>query len=267
MKDLFSYYIGMFRLSVLEEFQYPVSAAFYMIGMVAEPIIYLVVWSSVAQSNGGTVGGYTAGTFAAYYIVWMLVRNMNIVFTPYGWEHRIRHGRLAMALLRPIHPLHNDIAWMAGWKVIAITLWIPIAAIMVWLFQPTFNPTWYQVVAFFVAIWGAYLVRTMFQTTIGLITFWTTRVSAIFELYFAGELLMSGRLVPLSLMPSWVRTLANYFPFQWTFGFPIEALIGNLTPAQLIYGLGAQVFWILFGVLIVNVFWGFAVKRFTSVGN
>jgi len=44
MKDLFSYYIGMFRLSVLEEFQYPVSAAFYMIDMVAEPIIYLVVW-------------------------------------------------------------------------------------------------------------------------------------------------------------------------------------------------------------------------------
>ena len=78
---------------------------------------------------------------------------------------------------------------------------------------------------------------------------------------------MSGRLVPLSLMPPWVRTLANFFPFQWTFGFPIEALIGNLTPTQLLYGLGAQLFWILLGVLIVNVFWGFAVKKFTSVGN
>jgi len=100
-----------------------------------------------------------------------------------------------------------------------------------------------------------------------LITFWTTRVNAIFELYFAGELLMSGRLVPLSLMPPWVRTLANFFPFQWTFGFPIEALIGNLTPTQLLYGLGAQLFWIVLGVLIVNVFWGFAVKKFTSVGN
>jgi ABC-2 type transport system permease protein len=31
----------------------------------------------------------TAGGFAAYYIIWTLVRNMNIVFTPFGWEWRI----------------------------------------------------------------------------------------------------------------------------------------------------------------------------------
>ena len=43
--------------------------------------------------------------------------------------------------------------------------------------SPDLNPTWYQVVAFFIAIWGAYLVRTMFQTTMGLITFWTTRLT------------------------------------------------------------------------------------------
>ena len=40
MKDLFSYYIAMLRFSVLIEFQYPLSAAFYMIGMVAEPVSY-----------------------------------------------------------------------------------------------------------------------------------------------------------------------------------------------------------------------------------
>ncbi len=39
-----------------------------------------------AQSTGASVEGYTPGTFAAYYIVWTLVRNMNIVFTPFGWE-------------------------------------------------------------------------------------------------------------------------------------------------------------------------------------
>ena len=33
---------------------------------------------------------------------------------------------------------------------------------------------------------------------LGMVTFWTTRVSAIFEAYFAAELLLSGRLVPVS---------------------------------------------------------------------
>ena len=70
---------------------------FYMIGMIIEPVIYLVVWSSIARQQGGEVGGYTPETFAAYYIVWTLVRNMNIVFTPFGWEERIHEGQMSGA--------------------------------------------------------------------------------------------------------------------------------------------------------------------------
>ena len=75
-----------------------------MIGMIAEPIIYLVVWSTIAEQQGGEVGGFTPGEFAGYYIVWTLVRNMNIVFTPYGWEERIREGVLSGQLLRAAVP-------------------------------------------------------------------------------------------------------------------------------------------------------------------
>ena len=45
-----SRYLDIFRaqmkLSVLSQFQYPVANYFYMIGMIAEPVIYLVVWSA-----------------------------------------------------------------------------------------------------------------------------------------------------------------------------------------------------------------------------
>ena len=80
-----------------------------MIGMIIEPVIYLVVWSSIARQQGGEVGGYTPETFAAYYIVWTLVRNMNIVFTPFGWEERIREGQMSGHLVRPVHPIHYDL--------------------------------------------------------------------------------------------------------------------------------------------------------------
>ena len=103
-----------------------------MIGMIAEPVVYLVVWSTIARQQGGSVGGYTPGTFAAYYIVWTLVRNMNIVFTPYGWEGGSARASCPRQLLRPIHPLHYDIAFFAGWKVVVIVLWLPIAAVL-WL--------------------------------------------------------------------------------------------------------------------------------------
>jgi len=35
---------------------------------VLEPLIYLVVWSTVTVSRGGSTGDYTAPEFAAYFI-------------------------------------------------------------------------------------------------------------------------------------------------------------------------------------------------------
>ena len=43
------------------------------------------------------------------------------------------------------------------------------------------------------------------------------------------ELLLSGRLVPLQLMPDWVEDLAAFLPFKWSFYFPIEALVGDMS--------------------------------------
>jgi ABC-2 type transport system permease protein len=261
------YYLTRGRTMISEQFQYRVANYFYMIGMVAEPVIYLVVWTTIADQQGGSVGGITAGQLAAYYIVWTLVRNMNIVFTPYGWEWRIREGQLSAALLRPIHPLHDDVASFAGWKVVVIVLWLPIAAALWLIFDPTLDPRPIEVAVFAVAIWGAYLIRTMFLSILGMITFWTTRVSAIFELFVALELLLSGRLVPLQLMPSWAENLAYALPFMWTFYFPIEALVGDWSNAQLLGGLAAQAGWTLALTGLTLVVWRFAVRRYSAVGN
>ncbi|MCE7938867.1 ABC transporter permease [bacterium] len=261
------FYRVLMRIAIQEQLQYRAANYFYMVGMIAEPVIYLVVWSTVARSQGGAVGGYTPGAFAAYYIVWTLVRNMNIVFTPYGWEGRIRQGQLSMALLRPIHPLHADVAFFAGWKVVVILLWLPLAAFLAWVFEPDLHPSWLEVGVFAIAIWGAYLIRTLLLAILGMITFWTTRVSAIFELFFAAELVLSGRLVPMSLMPAWVQRTAGWLPFQWTFGFPIEALVGALPPGELARGLGMQVAWIALGTAAVGAVWRVGIRRFAAVGG
>ena len=255
------------RLSVMEQFQYRAANYFYMVGMVAEPVVYLVVWSTIAREQGGSVGGYTAGTFAAYYIVWTLVRNMNIVFTPFGWEERIRQGQLSGQLVRPLHPIHYDLAFFAGWKVVVIVLWLPLAAVLSLIFRPELAPRPTQVAAFLVAIWGAYLIRSLLLWMLGMITFWTTRIGAAFEAFFAAELLLSGRLVPIRLMPDWAQTLAGFLPFESTFGFPIVALVGPITDEELVRGLLTQVLWIGLGIIGVSVMWRRAVRAYTAVSG
>ncbi|MDP9405853.1 MAG: ABC-2 family transporter protein [Actinomycetota bacterium] len=261
------FYRTVMRTAVIEQFQYRAANYAYMVGMVAEPLIYLVVWSTVARAQGGAVEGITPREFAAYYIVWTLVRNMNIVFTPYGWEERIREGVLSGMLLRPVHPIHYDLAYFAGWKVVVIVLWLPLAAVLSLLFRPTFSVTPLEAVVFAVAIWGAYLIRSLLLWVLGMITFWTTRVSALYELYFTAELLLSGRLVPLALMPAWVIAASSVLPFRWTFGFPIEVLAGDLPPRELLAGLALQALWVGVGATLVAVVWRLGISRYAAVGN
>jgi ABC-2 type transport system permease protein len=267
VRALAEFYLATARAAIATQFQYRTANYFYMLGMIAEPVIYLVVWSSVARASGGSVNGITAGEFAAYYIVWTLVRNMNVVFGAPFWEWRIREGELSGQLLRPLHPLHGDVAYFAGWKVVNIVLWLPIAAVLTAIFHPTVHASALQIAVFCVAIWGAYLVRTMFQSNIGMLNFWTTRGAAAFDLYMAAELLLSGRPVPLKLMPGWVQTLANFLPFKWTFYFPIESLVGDLSTRDLLVGLGAQALWVLIGLALLRFTWRAAIKRFSAVGG
>jgi ABC-2 type transport system permease protein len=267
IRSLVDFYVVRGRTQIQGEFQYRVATYFWMVGMLAEPIVYLVVWTTIAEQQGGAVQGITVGEFAAYYIVWTLVRNMNIVFTPYGWEWRIREGQLSAALLRPLHPLHDDVASFAGWKFVVIILWLPIAAALWLAFDPVLDPSPLEVVVFFVAIWGAYLIRTMFLSMLGMITFWTTRVSAIFELAIALELLLSGRLVPLPLMPGWAERVADVLPFKWTFYFPIVALVGDFSTSELLGGLAMQVLWIIVLTGLTLIVWRYAVRRYSAVGN
>ena len=46
-------YATTMRIAIAEQFQYRVANYFYMIGMIAEPVVYLVVWTTVANQQGG----------------------------------------------------------------------------------------------------------------------------------------------------------------------------------------------------------------------
>jgi ABC-2 type transport system permease protein len=261
------YYLAASRIGFQRDIQYRGATFIAILGFMIEPAIYLVVWRTVAIEQGGSVGGYTVDAFTSYYIVWTLVRVMNLAHAPYAWEWRIRGGRLNEMLSLPIQPFHRDFAYFIGAKFVWILAWIPTAAVLALTFRPRleFQPA--HVVGFLVAIWTGFAVRFLLLYLMGMITFWTTRGAAIFDLIVAGELLLSGRLVPLALMPDWVQSVSNWLPFQWSFQFPIEVAIGRLSTTEILQGLGIQTLWIVGMSLAFVWVWPRAVRNYTAVGG
>jgi ABC-2 type transport system permease protein len=264
--SLARFYMVNARNGLAHELQYRTAAVVGLIGFLIEPVIYLAVWRTVADAQG-VVGGYDSNDFTAYYIVWSLVRVMNLALTPYAWEWRIRGGRLNDLLTRPVHPFHHDFSFFAGQKPVWIGFWIPLAVVLWFTFRPEVDLSVGRSLVFVVTIFAAFAIRHLFLFLLGAVNFWTTRTSALFELNVAVEVLLSGRLVPLSLMPDWVQRLSDFLPFQWTFLFPIETMIGRRDWDDIWLGLCAQAGWILGLSVLVRLVWGRAIRRYTAVGG
>ena len=61
-----------------------------------------------------------------------------------------------------------------------VLFWIPIGAIVTIIFHPTLDTMPWTSVVFAFSLVGAYLIRSLFLWVLGLVTIWTTRVSALF---------------------------------------------------------------------------------------
>jgi ABC-2 type transport system permease protein len=49
LRSIVDFYLTTMRTAIQEQFQYRTANYFYMLGMVAEPVIYIVVWQTIAE--------------------------------------------------------------------------------------------------------------------------------------------------------------------------------------------------------------------------
>lgn len=261
-----AYYRGLAAHDLKISVQYRWPTILGMLALLTEPVVYLVVWTTVADHNGGTVGGLTLGQVSAYYVVWALVRNLTASNSPDNWQRRFQEGSLADLLMRPMHPVHVDIAGPFGYNLPRAVVTVPMVIGLAIIFRPDLSPNPLEVIVFAASVVAAFVLRSIAFCTVGTVGFWTTRVDAASRVYMAAELLLSGRLVPVSMFPDWLEAAARWLPFRYTFGFPIEVLTTDMSAADLAVGAGAQIGWIVVMSFALTGLWRIAVRRFDSVG-
>ena len=266
MTDLVVLYRAQFKTTIAEQFQYRGALVIWLIGLILEPVIYLSVWSTVARSQGGSVDGFSAADFAAYYLVALVVSQATFTWIMWEMEYWIRQGSLSPLLVRPVHPIHRHIANNLTFKLLTMAVVVPVVVVLAIVFRPNFTGSVWTVVAFIPALALAMGLRFAVEWTLASAAFWVTRVSAINQLYFVVFLFLSGFAVPLDLLPGPVRVVAEWLPFYRMLGFPVELLLGRLTPGQVAIGFVAQVAWLAIAVSLLNAMWARGVRQYSAVG-
>ncbi|HEY2980370.1 MAG TPA: ABC-2 family transporter protein, partial [Anaerolineales bacterium] len=210
---MFSVFQRLWQVNWAEQWQYRANLIMYLLYWLVSPIIYLAVWTSIANSQG-SVQGLTANDFTTYYMTLLIVDQLTSNITIHLFAYKIQDGTLSGELIRPIHPmLTNALVNNIAFKALSLIGFVPIWIVLSLLFRPDFSSVTWQGVMFAIpAVMLGFTVGFLLTGAITCIAFWTTRVFSVHEFYFAISVLFSGQFVPLQLMPRLIQDISQYLP-------------------------------------------------------
>src|SRR5213592_4848350 len=126
MSTLRRIYRALFVANFQQAAQYRVQSVLWLLFAVIRPVVFLAAWSAAANSQGGSIGGFSVGDFAAYYVCLSLVSQLTMSWNAYDFELEVRQGKLAPKLLRPLHPLHYSVVENIVFKTVTLPALLPV---------------------------------------------------------------------------------------------------------------------------------------------
>ncbi len=264
---LFRIYLLSALLHLKEHLIYRASMLIWLFSMVLEPVVFMMVWRAVVLAEGGSAGGHTEGTLTAYYLIMMVVNHLTFTWIMHEYAYRIREGVLAGQLLYPLHPIHRDVTMNATYKLLGLVLFIPALLLLSVFLKPEFQFEPWQFLAFLPTLTLAAAMRFLMEWAVAQTAFWCIENSSFNQAYYVATMFFSGRVAPISMFPDWLSAAARYLPFWLGVAFPVETLLGSLTPDEVMSGMVAQAAWLAFFAGFVAWVWSRAVRRFGAVGS
>ncbi|BCX06005.1 MAG: ABC transporter permease [Candidatus Roseilinea sp.] len=228
-------------------------------------VIMLLVWLSI--SRDGEVNGYSSADFVTYFMVGWIVRNLTAVWASWELDFAIREGRLSPMLLRPIHPIHNEIATNWVEKLLRMVIVLPITAVVL-VATPGVHLalTPLNLLAFVASVAGAWLIAFMSDYLIGLLAFWTTQTSAFIQGFYGVRLVLSGVIAPIAMFPQAIQEVLRWLPFPYMLNFSVNIAMGRVQGEAMLLSFIVQWAWAAFFVAAVWLVWKIAIRSYSAVG-
>jgi ABC-2 type transport system permease protein len=241
----------------------------FWVGLVLNIIsmaILVYFWRAI-YNDTSTISGLGLNqtlTYILFAFIFMPLTSIDLV-----WEFgtNLREGTIIHHLLRPINFQGMNYAQVLGILVTRLILQLPMAIVAVLLFGlrfPTDLTTW---LAFIVSALLGFTVMFFFNWFLACLTFYTTEIWGLGVLLEGMNFFLSGALVPLVMMPEWVRNIVLSVPFAQALAVPVGLLTGitPLSDAPRVWF--TQILWIVGMWALSGLFFRVAVRKITVQGG
>jgi ABC-2 type transport system permease protein len=227
----------------------------------------LVFFWRAAYTDTAAIAGLTLQQTLNYILLAQVFESLADHDLIWEFGYNMREGGIIHLLLRPVNFQAMYYAEALSKLAMGLVLQIPMALLATFGFGlrwPT-DP----------AVWGAFLVSALlgyttlffFHWCLACLTFYTTEVWGLGVLIFGMTRFFSGGLVPLAIMPPWLRAVVLAIPFAQSLAVPLNILSG-ITPLSEVPGVWlSQALWVLGMGAASQIVFHFAVRKVTVQGG
>lgn len=194
-------------------------------------VIFVAFWEAVYASTS-TINGLTLDQTLNYILLAQLFSEAAYVSNViYDFGAGLREGQIAAALLRPLD--YQSAMYVQNLSQLGINLILKIPlGLFIWLVYGLVLPSdpviW---IAFIITMLLGHAVMFFFDWIIGCTAFYSTEIWGMSVVRYSIAVFFSGALIPLTMMPEWLRTIATILPFSQAVFLPVSILSG-ITPVE-----------------------------------
>lgn len=260
-------YWAIFKVNWQKSFEYRADFIGHLgMGIITFVVMYFV-WGAVFKGRD-TFNGYTFSSMMTYVLL--------TKFLHFALRHNIgrqiaeeiKEGRISLYLIKPVSYIKWWFAIFLADRSFEFIIRLTMLTVFL-LFLP-------KVIIFFgigrLSLFLSFTVISLIfnylsNLFIASFAFWLTDVrlfrSAIFMIFD----FLAGGLIPLDIMPSFLKNLGLILPFQFSAYFPIKLYQGGLDSFQIYKGFLLMLVWIIFSVIMMKIIWRKGIRKYEAVGQ
>jgi ABC-2 type transport system permease protein len=213
--------------------------------------ILYALWDA-AFSETSVIAGYSWDEMRTYIL---LAYGINALV---GWRvggqmmGMIRTGEITRELTRPLNYRSTQLATAAGMSVVEGLVSLLLILVLGTLFFDIQPPESISAGALFaVALFTGFVIKALCIFLVSLLCFWTLNSVGLMWAQQSVISILSGTLIPLAMMPAWLRVIAEVLPLRGIVSTPLQIYLGKADGWELAGLLTLQFGW-------VTVLWFFS---------
>jgi len=259
-------YGAAFRVSLLSQLAYPAELWLRSVFVVVIMFIFSSLWhTTFAELGRATLGGFTLGQ-----MLWYLALTESILLSrprdALRIDEEVRTGQLAYQLARPYNYVLYRFVTASAERLPRFLITLVIAGAMATAFSGELSVRPASLLAGLPVLALALAIDYCFVLSISLLAFWVEDASPVLFIYDRLLMLLGGMLLPLSLFPGALATVARALPFSTIVYDPASVIVSGDGEAWALLVL-RQVVTLAVALMLALLFFRYAVRRLQTNGG